>query len=90
MDFAVALAVALVATPIAAIVARRLGIVDDPGPLKVHSRPVPYLGGAAVVRGHGLRARPDRPATPAPTGPRARRRDARRPSPPARGHPSPL
>lgn len=45
----VAFGVAVVATPLAASVARRLDIVDRPGPLKVQSRPVPYLGGAAVL-----------------------------------------
>jgi UDP-GlcNAc:undecaprenyl-phosphate GlcNAc-1-phosphate transferase len=40
--------VAVAATPIAALVARRLRIVDEPGPLKVHTDPVPYLGGVAV------------------------------------------
>jgi UDP-GlcNAc:undecaprenyl-phosphate GlcNAc-1-phosphate transferase len=44
-----ALAVALVATPAAAAVARRTGLLDRPGPLKVQTRPVPYLGGAAVL-----------------------------------------
>ena len=46
--FAVAFAVAVVATPVAAAIAARVGLVDHPGPLKVHRRPVPYLGGAAV------------------------------------------
>jgi UDP-GlcNAc:undecaprenyl-phosphate GlcNAc-1-phosphate transferase len=40
--------VAVAATPLAALVARRLGIVDAPGALKVQSQPVPYLGGVAV------------------------------------------
>jgi UDP-GlcNAc:undecaprenyl-phosphate/decaprenyl-phosphate GlcNAc-1-phosphate transferase len=40
--------VAFVATPIVASIARRVGMVDHPGSLKVHERPVPYLGGAAV------------------------------------------
>ena len=44
----VAFAVGLVATPVAARVAHRLGVVDRPGALKVHAEPVPYLGGAAV------------------------------------------
>jgi UDP-GlcNAc:undecaprenyl-phosphate GlcNAc-1-phosphate transferase len=39
---------AVVATPVAALVARRIGIVDCPGALKVHDQPVPYLGGVAV------------------------------------------
>ncbi len=45
---AVALVIALVATPVAALVARRLAIVDVPGPLKVQQAAVPYLGGVAV------------------------------------------
>ncbi len=38
-------------TPVAGAVARRAGIVDVPGPLKTHRRPVPYLGGIAVLAG---------------------------------------
>jgi len=41
--------VAVVATPLAARLAARLGLIDRPGPLKVHSKPVPYLGGLAVL-----------------------------------------
>jgi UDP-GlcNAc:undecaprenyl-phosphate GlcNAc-1-phosphate transferase len=44
----VAFVVAIAATPLAARLAVSLGVVDRPGPLKVHSRPVPYLGGTAV------------------------------------------
>ncbi len=44
----VSLPVALIATPIAAAVARRTGVVDRPGPLKIQQAPVPYLGGVAV------------------------------------------
>jgi UDP-GlcNAc:undecaprenyl-phosphate GlcNAc-1-phosphate transferase len=39
---------ALMATPLAAGVARRTGVVDRPGDLKPQSQAVPYLGGAAV------------------------------------------
>lgn len=46
---AVALAVALVATPLAMALARRTGLVDRPGALKVQRAPVPYLGGLAVA-----------------------------------------
>jgi UDP-GlcNAc:undecaprenyl-phosphate GlcNAc-1-phosphate transferase len=46
--FVVALVVAVVLTPVMAVVARRLGVVDRPGPLKRHAAPVPYLGGVAV------------------------------------------
>jgi UDP-GlcNAc:undecaprenyl-phosphate GlcNAc-1-phosphate transferase len=49
MALIVAFAVAVVATPVAAWVATRVGIVDAPGPLKVHTRSVPYLGGVAVL-----------------------------------------
>jgi UDP-GlcNAc:undecaprenyl-phosphate/decaprenyl-phosphate GlcNAc-1-phosphate transferase len=42
---------ALVLSPLAAHVARALGIVDRPGALKVHQQPVAYLGGVAVLAG---------------------------------------
>ena len=44
----VAVAVALAVTPAAAALARRTGLLDQPGALKVQTRPVPYLGGLAV------------------------------------------
>lgn len=47
--FAVALASALVATPIARRLALRLGIVDVPSERKSHTDPVPYLGGLAII-----------------------------------------
>ena len=40
-----------VVTPVVARLAVRLGVVDRPGPLKVQSRPVPYLGGVAMLAG---------------------------------------
>ena len=46
--FVVAIVVALVATPLAARVAVRTGVLDRPGALKLQERPVPYLGGVAV------------------------------------------
>ena len=49
MALIVGFAVAVIVTPIAAWVATRVGLVDEPGPLKVHARSVPYLGGAAVL-----------------------------------------
>ncbi|MGZ8752701.1 MAG: glycosyltransferase family 4 protein [Acidimicrobiia bacterium] len=54
MELLVALVVAVIATPLAAIVARRVGVVDVPGPLKTHQRPIPYLGGVAVLAGLGV------------------------------------
>lgn len=46
-----ALAVTTALTPVAIRVARRAGIVDRPGALKVQEVPVAYLGGVAVLGG---------------------------------------
>jgi UDP-N-acetylmuramyl pentapeptide phosphotransferase/UDP-N-acetylglucosamine-1-phosphate transferase len=51
MALIVAFGVAVVATPLAMWVATRIGFVNEPGPLKVHARPIPYLGGVAVLLG---------------------------------------
>ena len=48
---AVAFVVTVALTPVAAAAAVRLGIVDRPGPFKLQTRPVPYLGGVAVLVG---------------------------------------
>jgi UDP-GlcNAc:undecaprenyl-phosphate GlcNAc-1-phosphate transferase len=47
--FAGALVVAFLATPVARRLALRLDIVDHPSDRKVHTDPVPYLGGLAIV-----------------------------------------
>lgn len=47
--FVAALAVALVATPAMRQVALRLGVVDHPNERKIHTSPIPYLGGMAIV-----------------------------------------
>lgn len=47
--FAGALTSALLATPLARRVALRLGVLDLPAARKVHTDPVPYLGGLAIV-----------------------------------------
>ena len=50
MPFVVALAMAAVLSPVAGRVGTAVGLVDRPGEeLKIHDRPVPVLGGAAVV-----------------------------------------
>jgi UDP-GlcNAc:undecaprenyl-phosphate GlcNAc-1-phosphate transferase len=49
MALIVAFGVAVVATPVAMFVATRIGFVNQPGHLKVHARPIAYLGGAAVL-----------------------------------------
>jgi UDP-GlcNAc:undecaprenyl-phosphate GlcNAc-1-phosphate transferase len=48
MGVLVAFAVAVVCTPLARRLALSLGVLDTPGPLKIHREPVPYLGGVAV------------------------------------------
>lgn len=50
-----AFAIALLATPVAMRVARRFNVMDHPDEfLKPHSRPTPYLGGAAICLGWAL------------------------------------
>lgn len=46
---ATALAVSLVLTPLVDRVCKRLSILDQPGPMKIHSRPIPRLGGVAIA-----------------------------------------
>jgi UDP-GlcNAc:undecaprenyl-phosphate GlcNAc-1-phosphate transferase len=64
----VAFLVAVAATPVIARVASRLGVVDHPGPLKVHDRPVPYLGGIAVFIAVAAGAFAERPSVLLPLG----------------------
>jgi UDP-GlcNAc:undecaprenyl-phosphate GlcNAc-1-phosphate transferase len=47
----VAFAVTAALTPLCIVVARRTGIVDEPGALKAQTASVPYLGGVAVLAG---------------------------------------
>ncbi len=51
MPLLIALGLALVSTPLAALLGQSLGLVDRPtgGDLKIHRAPVPVLGGLAVV-----------------------------------------
>ena len=48
--FLIPLAATLLATPLAAGVARRLGVLDRPGTRKVHVEATPYLGGLGAGR----------------------------------------
>ena len=57
-----AFALALVATPVASEVARRAGLLDHPGALKLQIRPVPYLGGLAVLAAAWIGPAMGRPA----------------------------
>lgn len=49
--FLIPLAATLVFTPLAGVVARRLGVLDRPDERKVHLEATPYLGGLALVVG---------------------------------------
>jgi UDP-GlcNAc:undecaprenyl-phosphate GlcNAc-1-phosphate transferase len=49
LAFAGALVLAIGATPVARYLAPRMGMIDEPEPRKVHQRPVPRLGGAAIL-----------------------------------------
>ncbi|MEO7836786.1 MAG: MraY family glycosyltransferase, partial [Acidimicrobiales bacterium] len=57
-----------VVTPLAARLARRFGVVDHPGPLKVQTSPVPYLGGIAVAAGLAIGPALHRPTSLVPLG----------------------
>lgn len=46
----------LAVTPLAATFARRVGLLDQPGPLKPHARATPYLGGIGVAAGTAVGA----------------------------------
>ncbi|MCS6963523.1 MAG: undecaprenyl/decaprenyl-phosphate alpha-N-acetylglucosaminyl 1-phosphate transferase [Thermoflexus sp.] len=43
-----AIVIAMLVTPVARAVAFRIGMVDHPAPRKLHTRPIPLLGGAAL------------------------------------------
>ena len=47
-SLAVGLGLSLVFTPLARWFARKIGIIDQPGPRKIHSTPTPRLGGLAI------------------------------------------
>jgi UDP-GlcNAc:undecaprenyl-phosphate GlcNAc-1-phosphate transferase len=49
--FAVAAVVTLIVTPLVRSFAIRRGLVDTPGGRKVHTRPIPRLGGVAIFAG---------------------------------------
>ncbi len=62
----VAFLVALALTPLAIVVATRTGVMDRPGDLKEQARPVPYLGGVAVLAGVLVAVLSDRPSLALP------------------------
>jgi UDP-GlcNAc:undecaprenyl-phosphate GlcNAc-1-phosphate transferase len=63
-----ALSASVVATRAAAATARKMGIVDNPGPLKPQAAPVPYLGGLGVFAGTALGVAATRPVWLVPMG----------------------
>jgi len=46
---AIAAVISWVLTPYTAVIARRLGAIDQPGPRRLNASPVPRLGGIAVI-----------------------------------------
>jgi UDP-GlcNAc:undecaprenyl-phosphate GlcNAc-1-phosphate transferase len=68
LTIVVAFVLATVVTPLVGKAALRLDIVDRPGPLKVQSRPVPYLGGIAVFAGVSVPVLWTRPVLLMPLG----------------------
>ncbi|MBW3538308.1 undecaprenyl/decaprenyl-phosphate alpha-N-acetylglucosaminyl 1-phosphate transferase [Candidatus Parcubacteria bacterium] len=48
VPFLVAVTIGLVLTPLVRRLALRAGVVDRPGERKIHTRPIPYLGGLAI------------------------------------------
>jgi len=47
--FGLAAGVGLIAVPVLRLLALDVGLVDSPGPTKVHARDIPYLGGVAIA-----------------------------------------
>ena len=58
----------LATTPVAMGLARRTGLLDRPGPLKIQHRPIPYLGGLAVAAGLAVAVATARPLLALPLG----------------------
>ena len=54
--FLAALTVTYITTPLVKTLALRWGIMDSPGDRKIHTRPIPYLGGLAIYAGFLLSA----------------------------------
>lgn len=54
MAFAAGLGITVAVTPLAGRLARRINALDHPDVRKIHSSPVPYLGGVAIIAGFCL------------------------------------
>ena len=64
----VSFAAAVAATPAAMWLARRTGLLDRPGDLKIQAEPVPYLGGLGVAAGLAVGVARSHPALLLPLG----------------------
>ncbi|MEY2449916.1 MAG: UDP-GlcNAc:undecaprenyl-phosphate/decaprenyl-phosphate GlcNAc-phosphate transferase [Acidimicrobiaceae bacterium] len=63
-----ALITAVLVMPVAMWIGRQAGLVDRPGPLKVHAHPVPYLGGLGVAAALAWGVAATRPSLLIPLG----------------------
>lgn len=54
--FGLALALSLIATPLARLIALHIGFLDHPRDYKQHARSTPYLGGSAVITAWAISA----------------------------------
>jgi len=54
LTFAVALVVGLAATPVVRLIAIDRGFLDHPDPRKIHTSPIPRVGGVAMILAFGL------------------------------------
>ncbi|MHB1653712.1 MAG: glycosyltransferase family 4 protein [Desulfitobacteriaceae bacterium] len=54
--FFVALGIAIIATPLSMVLAKKWGAIDYPGSRRVHKRPIPRLGGLALYAAFWLAA----------------------------------
>ena len=65
---AIAMGAALLFTPLVRLVCMRTCLYDPPGPLKIHSHPIPRLGGIALALSLGLAISCGRRISDFPTG----------------------
>ena len=68
MVLIIAFVAALIATPLAMALARRIGLLDHPGDLKIQVESIPYLGGLGVAAGLAVGAGVAHPALLLPLG----------------------
>ena len=52
--FVVALVVSLIMTPVARVIATKLGAIDYPSARRINTKPIPRMGGIAIIMGLGI------------------------------------